>query len=70
MLYQLRAAENKMPGAEALLSRILRLDPNDRAATQALAALLFARGAWAEYMPRLSCPKGRASGTPGGEIHL
>jgi tetratricopeptide (TPR) repeat protein len=48
MLYRLRSAESKMPAAEALLSRIVRLDPNDLAATQALAALLFGKGALAE----------------------
>jgi Tfp pilus assembly protein PilF len=48
LLYQVRSGENRTTAAEALLARILRLDPNDLAATQALAALLFARGALAE----------------------
>jgi tetratricopeptide (TPR) repeat protein len=48
LLYQIRSAENETLAAEALLSRIVRLDPNDLAATQALAALLFGRGALAE----------------------
>jgi predicted Zn-dependent protease len=48
LLYQIRSAENKMAAAEALLNRIVRLDPNDLAATQALAALLFGKGALAE----------------------
>jgi tetratricopeptide (TPR) repeat protein len=48
LLYQIRSAENETMAAEALLSRIVRLDPNDLAATQALAALLFGKGALAE----------------------
>jgi len=48
LLYQIRSAENETLAAEALLSRIVRLDPNDLSATQALAALLFGRGALAE----------------------
>jgi tetratricopeptide (TPR) repeat protein len=48
LLYQIRSAENETMAAEALLARIVRLDPNDLAATQALAALLFGRGALAE----------------------
>ena len=48
LLYQIRSAENETMVAEALLSRIVRLDPNDLAATQALAALLFGRGALTE----------------------
>jgi predicted Zn-dependent protease len=48
LLYQIRSAENETVAAEALLCRIVRLDPNDLAATQALAALLFGRGALAE----------------------
>ncbi len=48
LLYQIRSAENEAMAAEALLSRIVRLDPNDLAATQALASLLFGKGALAE----------------------
>jgi tetratricopeptide (TPR) repeat protein len=48
LLYQIRSAENQTTAAEALLTRIVRLDPNDLAATQALASLLFAKGALAE----------------------
>jgi tetratricopeptide (TPR) repeat protein len=48
LLYQIRSAENATLAAEALLTRIVRLDPNDLAATQALASLLFAKGALAE----------------------
>jgi tetratricopeptide (TPR) repeat protein len=48
LLYQIHAAENEAMAAEALLSRIVRLDPNDLAATQALASLLFSKGAMAE----------------------
>jgi tetratricopeptide (TPR) repeat protein len=48
LLYQIRSAENQTTAAEALLTRIVRLDPNDLVATQALAALLFGKGALAE----------------------
>ncbi|MGB7079083.1 MAG: sulfotransferase [Xanthobacteraceae bacterium] len=48
LLYQLRSAENKVAAPEALLNRIVRLDPNDLAATQALAGLLFGKGALTE----------------------
>jgi tetratricopeptide (TPR) repeat protein len=48
LLYQIRSGESRTTAAETLLARILRLDPNDLATTQALAALLFARGALAE----------------------
>jgi tetratricopeptide (TPR) repeat protein len=48
LLHQIRSAENEAMAAEALLSRIVRLDPNDLAATQALASLLFGKGALAE----------------------
>jgi tetratricopeptide (TPR) repeat protein len=48
LLYQIRSAENQATAAEALLSRIVRLNPNDLAATQALASLLFGKGALAE----------------------
>jgi tetratricopeptide (TPR) repeat protein len=48
LLYQIRNAENATPAAVALLARIVRLDPNDLAATQTLASLLFAKGALAE----------------------
>jgi len=37
-----------MPAAEALLARIVRLDPNNVLATQTLTSLLFGRGALAE----------------------
>src|SRR5882724_2627853 len=39
LLYQIRNAENATPAAVALLARIVRLDPNDLAATQTLASL-------------------------------
>jgi tetratricopeptide (TPR) repeat protein len=48
LLYQIRSAENQTSAAEALLTRIVRLNPNDLAATQALASLLFGKGALAE----------------------
>lgn len=48
LLYQIRRAHNRMPAAEALLARIVRLDPNNLKATQTLASLLFGRGALAE----------------------
>ena len=48
LLYQIRSAAQHTTAAEALLNRIVRLDPNDLAATQTLAALLFGKGALAE----------------------
>jgi tetratricopeptide (TPR) repeat protein len=48
LLYQIRSAENHTTAAEALLTRIVRLNPNDLAATHALASLLFGKGAMAE----------------------
>jgi tetratricopeptide (TPR) repeat protein len=48
LLYQIRRAEQRMPAAEALLARIVRLDANNVLATQTLASLLFERGALAE----------------------
>jgi tetratricopeptide (TPR) repeat protein len=48
LLYQIRRAENRMAAAEALLTRIVRLDPNNLLATQTLASLLFGKGALAE----------------------
>src|SRR5262249_46328857 len=48
LLYQIRRAQDRMPAAEALLARIVRLDPNNLKATQTLASLLFGRGALAE----------------------
>ena len=47
LLYELRAAENRT-AAEALLTRIVQLDPNNLSPTQALALLLFNKGALAE----------------------
>ncbi len=47
LLHELRAPKNRA-AAEALLARIVRLDPNNLAATQALALSLFGRGAMAE----------------------
>ena len=46
-LHELRARQNRT-AAEALLARIARIDPNNLPATQALALLLFTRGALAE----------------------
>jgi predicted Zn-dependent protease len=48
LLYQIRLAQNRMTAAEALLERIVRLDPNNLKATQTLASLLFGRGALAD----------------------
>jgi tetratricopeptide (TPR) repeat protein len=48
LLHQLRAGQNQTAAAEALLGRIVRLDPNNLNATQALALLLFTKGALAE----------------------
>ncbi|HXZ15917.1 MAG TPA: sulfotransferase [Roseiarcus sp.] len=54
LLYELRLAEDKPAAAEALLARIVRLDPNNLAATQTLALMLFNKGALveAEYHAR------------------
>ena len=46
-LADLRRAQDRGPASEALLDRIVRLDPNDLAATQALALRLFGKGALA-----------------------
>ena len=48
LLYELRAQQGRTAAAEALLARIVRLDPNALNATQALALSLFTRGALAE----------------------
>jgi Flp pilus assembly protein TadD len=48
LLAELRSAHNQTPAAEALLARIVRLDPNNLKATQALALLLFTKGALTE----------------------
>ena len=48
MLYELCVAENRKAAAEALLDRIVRLDPNNIKAAQALALMLFKRGALIE----------------------
>ncbi|MGD1015267.1 MAG: sulfotransferase [Roseiarcus sp.] len=48
LLYELRAAQGRNAAAETLLARIVRLDPNNLAATQALALRLFGKGALAE----------------------
>src|SRR5271167_342014 len=45
LLYELRAAEGRAAAAEALLARIVRLDPNNLPATQSLALSLFNKGA-------------------------
>jgi tetratricopeptide (TPR) repeat protein len=47
LLHELRVGEGRA-AAEALLARIVRLDPNNLPATQALALSLFNRGALAE----------------------
>jgi tetratricopeptide (TPR) repeat protein len=43
-LYQIRRAEDRLPAAEALIRRIVALDPNNVWATQELALLLFNKG--------------------------
>ena len=48
LLAELRSAQNRTPASEALFACIVRLDPNNLKATQALALLLFNRGALAE----------------------
>ena len=47
-LHDIRASQGRARAAEALLRRIVRLDPNQPQATQALALMLFTRGALAE----------------------
>jgi tetratricopeptide (TPR) repeat protein len=48
LLYELRAAQKQTAAAEALLTRIVRLDRNNLFATQSLALLLFGKGALVE----------------------
>jgi tetratricopeptide (TPR) repeat protein len=48
LLYQIRRAQNRTTAAQALLSRIVRITPNNLLATQTLAFLLFSNGALAE----------------------
>lgn len=48
LLYQIRRAQNRTIAAQALLSRIVRIAPNNLLATQTLAFLLFSNGALAE----------------------
>ena len=48
LLVDVRTSQDKKGASEALLKRIVRLDPNDLPATQALALLLFGKGALAE----------------------
>ena len=48
LLHELRAGQNQTSAAEALLGRIVRLDPNNLNATQALALSLFTKGALAD----------------------
>lgn len=45
LLQEICAGEGKTAASEALLRRIVRLDPNNLAATQALALALFGRRA-------------------------
>ena len=47
-LHQLRASQNRSAAADALLARIVKLDPNNLGATQALALRLFGKGALVE----------------------
>ena len=48
MLYEVRAGQRRSVAAEALLRRLVRLDPNHPGGAIALAALLLQRGALAE----------------------
>jgi tetratricopeptide (TPR) repeat protein len=48
LLQEIRAGEGKAAASEALLKRIVRLDPNNVAATQSLALALFGRRALGE----------------------
>jgi tetratricopeptide (TPR) repeat protein len=48
LLADIRTGQNSRGASEGLLKRIVRLDPNNLPATQALALLLFGKGALAE----------------------
>lgn len=48
VLYEIRKAQNKHAAAEALLRRIVALDPNNLVATNELALLLLGKGSLAE----------------------
>ncbi len=48
LLYELRSTQSRTVAAEALLKRIVRLDPNNLPMTQALALHLFGKGGWSE----------------------
>jgi predicted Zn-dependent protease len=48
LLADIRTSQNNRGASEVLLKRIVRLDPNRLPATQALALLLFGKGALAE----------------------
>ena len=48
LLNELRAAQGRPAAVKALLARMVRLDPNNLPATQALALLLFNQGSLAE----------------------
>lgn len=48
VLYQIKRAAGVMPAAEALIRRMVAVDPNNVWATQELALLLFGKGAFAE----------------------
>jgi tetratricopeptide (TPR) repeat protein len=48
LLADIRTGQNKKGASETLLKRVVRLDPNHLPATQALALLLFGKGALAE----------------------
>ena len=48
ILYQIRKAQGVRPAAEALIRRMVRMDPNNVWATQELALTLFGRGAMFE----------------------
>jgi tetratricopeptide (TPR) repeat protein len=48
LLAEIRTVQNKNGASEALLKRVVRLHPNHLPATQALALLLFGKGALAE----------------------
>ena len=48
MLYEIRKAQGKRAAAEALVQRLVALDPNDLTATNELALLLLGKGSLAE----------------------
>ncbi len=66
VLHEICASQGRTAAAETLLARIVRLDPNNLKATQALALLLFTNGALAkaEVHARNPCGSPRPTRSP------